>query len=169
MESFAFPAEGNGSMTKGSFDEFADRMGFSGRDDIVVCLLLLEHHPHCLDIIPCIAPVALCVEVAKVDFVCSACEYSCDAGGDLAGDECLGASGRFVVEEDAVACEDVIAFAIGAGNPVGVEFCNAVGADRMEGCCFVLWFLYCCAVDFAGGCLVEFGVDPRVAYGFEEA
>src|SRR6266496_2640363 len=50
----------------------ADAVGFSGRDDVVVGLVMLEHHPHRLDIVAREAPVALGVQVAEVQLLLEA-------------------------------------------------------------------------------------------------
>lgn len=37
--------------TKGLFDKLADGMGFSSGEDEIIGSVLLEHHPHTLDVI----------------------------------------------------------------------------------------------------------------------
>ena len=61
-----------------------------------------------------------------------------DGPGDLAGHEGLAASGRLVVEQDAVDREQPVGLAVVAGHPVGVDLGGAVGRARVEGRVLVL-------------------------------
>ena len=87
--------------------EFADRMGLSGGDDVIVGPVLLEHQPHRLDVVPGEAPVALRLEIAEVELLLEAELDPGGRAGDLPRDEGLAAAGGFVVEEDAVAAKSL--------------------------------------------------------------
>src|SRR5262249_53438300 len=82
--------------------EFAPRTGFSGRQNEVVGLILLQDHPHALSIIACVAPVTLGVEVAKIEPVLQAEIDCCDRPADFARDEGLAADRAFMVEQDSI-------------------------------------------------------------------
>ncbi len=73
-------------------EEVANRMRFAGRQDVVVRLVLLEHHPHSLDVILGVTPVTLGVEVAEVELVLQAELDPGQGSGDFAGHERLAAA-----------------------------------------------------------------------------
>mmetsp|Transcript_10308 Transcript_10308/g.32592 ORF Transcript_10308/g.32592 Transcript_10308/m.32592 type:complete len:266 (-) Transcript_10308:635-1432(-) len=68
VDALALPLDGDahGGRRKGELDEVANRVCNSRRHDVVVRLVLLHHHPHHLDVVAGVAPVALCVNVAHV-------------------------------------------------------------------------------------------------------
>src|SRR5262249_33266387 len=57
------PVEPN--MIERDLDELADRVTHTGRDDVVVRAILLEHQPHRAHVIAGKAPVAMRLEVAN--------------------------------------------------------------------------------------------------------
>ena len=74
-------------MSEGDVDQLAHAVRLAGRDHEVVGLVLLQHHPHRLDVVLRVSPVALGVEVAEQQLVL---EAELDRGGpvrDLAGYE----------------------------------------------------------------------------------
>ena len=88
-------------LTEGPLDEFFDRVGLAGGDDVVAGFVLLQHQPHRLHIIPGVAPVALGVQVAEHHFVLQA-EFDAGGGvGHLAGDELHPPPRALMVEQDA--------------------------------------------------------------------
>src|SRR5476649_1999483 len=60
----SLPSDLDANLGEGALDEFTDRMGFPGRQDIIVRLRLLQNAPHSLDVIAGVPPVALRIEVA---------------------------------------------------------------------------------------------------------
>ena len=68
-------------------EQLADRVRLAGRDHVVVGLVLLQHHPHGLDVVARVAPVARRVEVAERDAVLEPELDARDRVGDLAGHE----------------------------------------------------------------------------------
>ena len=78
-----------------------------------------------------------------------------DAAGDLAGDEGAAAAGRFVVEEDAVAGEEAVGFAVLDGHLVGEDLGHGVGAARVERGGFALRHFLDLAVHLGDAGLVE--------------
>ena len=108
-----------------------------------------------------IAPVALGVEVAQEELILEAELDAGDGAGDFAGDEGFAAARGFVVEQDAVAGVQAVAFAVIDRGPVGEDLGAGVGAARIEEGCFVLRAA-ACAEHFAGGGLVEAAVRAPV-------
>ncbi len=120
-------------MAEGQLAEPTDGDHLARRDHVVVGLVLLEHEPHRLDVVAGVAPVALRVEVAEVELLLHAQLDAPDGAGDLAGDECLAAAGRFVVEEDAAAGVHVVRLAVVDRRPVREDLRDAVRRARVEG------------------------------------
>src|SRR5688500_13369572 len=57
------PAEPDFSKCPG--DELLERVGFSGGNHVRGWSVLLQHHPHCLDVLRCPSPVTLNAQVAQ--------------------------------------------------------------------------------------------------------
>ena len=112
--------------------ELADRVHLARRDDEVVGLMVLQDQPHALDEVGRVAPVALGGKVAEEEAILAAMHDVGDGQADLAGDERLPAALGLVVEEDAVAGEDPVGFAVIARDPIGVDLGDAIGAARVE-------------------------------------
>ena len=66
---FALPHDLATSACKGLFNKFSHRVGFSGRQNVVVRLRLLQHKPHTFDVIARVSPVALRIEIAEIKLV----------------------------------------------------------------------------------------------------
>src|SRR5262245_15017389 len=119
-------------VTEGYLDEFTHGMRRTRRDDIIVRLFLLQHHPHGTNIVAGKAPVALGVEIAEPQFLGEPELDLGDALADLASDEFSAAARAFVIEEDAAAAVHAVTFAVIHRNEVAVNFRHAVGASRIE-------------------------------------
>ena len=90
---------------EGELEQLAHRMGISGRDDVIIGLVLFEHQPHGPDIVAGESPIALGCEVAHHELLL---EALLDAGGsqrDLAGHERLAAARALMIEQNARAGE----------------------------------------------------------------
>jgi len=99
---------------------------------MIVGLVLLEHHPHRLDVIARVAPVAFGFEVAEAEFGRALGDDGRHPARHLAGHEVLTAPWRLVIEEDAAAGEHAVGLAVVDGHPVRVELGDAVGAAWIE-------------------------------------
>src|SRR5262245_16486035 len=98
-------------MAEGFIEELANRMRLAGGNDKVVRLGLLQHEPDCFHVVFCVTPVSLGFEISKKQFVLSAELDSCRGLRNLPAHERFTATRRFVVEEDAIACEEPVTFA----------------------------------------------------------
>src|SRR5579863_1406255 len=87
------PDDPTPNMTKCALDEFANRMRFSGRENVVVRFGLLQDAPHALDIVPRMAPVSLGAQVSEIETLLKAEFDRGDGACDFAGDEGLAADG----------------------------------------------------------------------------
>src|ERR1035437_5412356 len=71
----------------------------SGGDDIVAWFWLLQHHPHCFNIIARIAPIPLRVHIAKPELLLAAQVNPGYGVRHLAGYKLYSAERRFVIEQ----------------------------------------------------------------------
>src|SRR5213082_3647516 len=97
---------------EGELYQLADRRLDTGGDDVIIGLVLLQHHPHCLDVILGVAPVALGIEIPEPEFCGALGDDGGNTTGHLARHEVLPATRRFVIEEDAAAGEHVVGLAV---------------------------------------------------------
>lgn len=156
-------------MVEGDLYEFANGVGFAGADDIVIRGVLLKHEPHGADIIASEAPVPAGIEVTEAKFGLESELDLCDSIGDFASDELKSPAGRFMVEEDAGAGEEIVAFAVVDGDVVAIDFGDAIGRAGIEGSVFALRDLEHLAVHFAAGGLVEPGLGAGLPESLEHA
>src|SRR5216684_3608385 len=69
LESGAAPLEIDAGTSKRQRTKVAHRVLLPGGDDEVFRLVLLQHEPHGLDVILCIAPVASRIQIAEVEAI----------------------------------------------------------------------------------------------------
>src|SRR6266480_1146167 len=74
---------------EGELHELADRPLDTGGDDVIIGFVLLQHHPHRLDVILGVAPVALGIEIPEPEFCGALGEDGGNAPGYLARHEVL--------------------------------------------------------------------------------
>ena len=170
FEARSAPFDPLADMGESELDEFAHTVRLTGRQDEVVGLLGLKDPPHALDIVLGVSPITKRVEIADIDTILHVELDGSNRSGDLAGDEGLAANGALVIEQDAIAGEQTIAFPIVSRDPVGVELGRGVGALRQEGCRFIL---RCgrCAIKFGRARLIKACLfhAPENTYGLEQS
>jgi hypothetical protein len=120
-------------VAEGSLQELLDCVGLLGGDDVVGRLILLQHEPHCLHVVPREPPVPGRREVAQEDLGLQAELDAADGARDLARHEVLAAARGLVVEEHAVAGEDTVGLAVVDSVPVRGDLGGGVGGARVEG------------------------------------
>uniref|UniRef100_A0A804PTD2 Uncharacterized protein n=1 Tax=Zea mays TaxID=4577 RepID=A0A804PTD2_MAIZE len=125
------PAEAG--VAEGSLQELLDGVGLLSGDDVIPRLFLLQHEPHCLDVVPREPPVPGGREVAEEDPGLQPDLDAADGARDLARDEVLAAARGLVVEEHAVAGEYAVGLAVVDGVPVRGDLGGGVGRARVEG------------------------------------
>ena len=118
--------------------EVADADALTRGHHIVIGLVLLEHAPHGLHIVAREAPVAFGVQVAEEELLL---QPQLDAGcgpGDLAGNKGLAAARALVIEQDAVAGKETVAFPVVDHLVVGIDLGAGIGAAGLEARAFML-------------------------------
>ena len=118
---------------------------------------MLKHQPHTLDIVASMSPIALGIDVTKVEaFIKSLtdtgdgnCNLTCDEGGTT--------TGTLVVEEDAIGQVHTIGLTVVDQDPECILLRHSVGRTGVERSGFGLWNLLNFSVQFGSGRLVEAG------------
>ncbi|MNS56284.1 hypothetical protein D3C72_891400 [compost metagenome] len=155
LNAFAHPLDGDVDFTEGNLDEVSDRVLLACGHDVVVRGVLLKHEPHGFDVVPCVSPVALGVEVTQEELVLKPEANVGYCAGDLAGDESLPPIRGFVIEKDAVGRMNAVGFPVVDHDPVGVEFGYCIRTTGVEGRGLPLGNLLNHAVKLGGRRLVE--------------
>src|SRR5262249_31231483 len=71
-DSRPLPPDLNANFGEGTLDELSDRMGFAGCQNVIVGLGLLHDAPHAFDIVACVSPIALGIQISQKQFVLEA-------------------------------------------------------------------------------------------------
>src|SRR3546814_13656852 len=109
-------------------------MGFAGGQYIVVRPVLLQDPPHAVDIVPCVSPIALRVEIAAVEMALQPMGAASDDAADRAGDEGLSPRRPRVIESNAVGCVQSEGLTIVHDDPRVVELDSRIGAGGVKQC-----------------------------------
>ena len=121
----------------------------------IVSVVLLQHQPLHLDVIPGVAPVPQSAQIAEVNAVLQPERYASEGAGDLAGNEGLAAHRAFVVEQDAVAGVHAVGLPVVHRDPVRIQLGHGVGATGVERCRFALRCFLDQSVKLTGAGLIE--------------
>merc|ERR1719183_3425917 len=151
----ALPLDGGTHGLEGQFDKLTHRAGFSCRQDVVVRGFLLKHPPHAFDVVTGVYPVALGVNISKVERLLLALVNIGNSCGDFACNKGSSSAGRFVVEENTVGHVHTVGFTVVDEDPVRVLLGHGVGGPGVKGRRFGLRNLLDLSVEFTGRCLVE--------------
>ncbi len=130
-------------------------MLLSRRNHKILCDVLLQHQPLSLDIVARVTPISPRIEISKMQAFLQPNMNSRQRAGDLARHESLAAQGRFVVEQDAVACIHAVRFAIVHGDPICINLRSAVWRARIKRRCLLLRYLLHFAKHLRRRCLIE--------------
>src|SRR5258707_15099707 len=99
-------------MAEGHLDKLAHAIRLTCSNDVVVGFVLLQHKPHCFDIVAGKAPIALSLKIAKIKSVLQAFLDAPDCAGDLARDKRFAAARTLVIEENAITDEHPVGFPV---------------------------------------------------------
>jgi hypothetical protein len=116
-------------LPRGGIDELPHRVLDPGGNHEVLRLFLLQHKPLGGHVILRVAPIAPGIEVAEIEAILQALADIGQPPGDLAGDEGFAAAGGFMVEEDTVAGEHPVGFAVIDRDPVGIQLRRGIGGS----------------------------------------
>jgi hypothetical protein len=82
-------------------EEFFNGVRFACRDDVIIWLILLQHHPHCTHVVTCVTPVTLCIKVAHDQFFFNTQLDASSSVGNLASHELKSTTWAFMIEQNA--------------------------------------------------------------------
>ena len=85
-------------LCEGNLHKFTDGMGLARADDIIVGSILLQHQPHCADIVRSVTPVAAPIEISEIELLLNTMLDVGDGARDLAGDKSLAAARGLVIK-----------------------------------------------------------------------
>ena len=156
-------------MIESNFKKVPDRMGLSGRNDVVIRGLVLHHEVHGFGIVSGESPIAFAVEVSQSDLIPESELNPGDAVGYLPSDEFLSSDRTLMIEEDSVRAEHSIALLEIIGDPVRIQFRDRIGASRVE---WSLFRLQSCIIAVSEhlrrGCLIELRIRSEQTDGVEK-
>ena len=130
-------------------------MLYTGGNNEVLRLVMLQHQPHAFHIVLRIAPVSLGIQIAQIEFILDTAGDSAGCQCDLTGNESLSPALGFMVEQNAVDCEHIIRFSVFLHDPEAVLFCHRIGAVGMERGVLILRHFFHSAIEFGCGCLIN--------------
>jgi hypothetical protein len=128
-------------------------------DNEIIGFVLLQHAPHCIDVLRSITPVSLGVHIAKNELVLLAFIDACSGSGDLARDESFSAARGFVIEEDSITGINPVGLTVVDDYPEAVNLGHRIRGTWIERGRFGLRYLTHFPVQFTGGGLVETGFN----------
>src|SRR5712692_131429 len=135
---------------------------------IVVRLILLQYHPHALNVVGSVAPIAPRLQVAQVQLVFYSALDSRHSASYFSRDERLSAARGLVVEQDTAASKQLVALAIVNRDLVRESLRAGVRTAWPEGSGFVLRRRRR-TEHFARRCLIEPRFQTDVADRLEHA
>ena len=148
-------------------DELTQGVLASAGDDVVVGGRLLQHQPHRAHVLRGPAPIALDIDVAKMQFLAAAVGDATGCRHHLARDETVRAQGRLVIEKDARAGEQTVRFAVVPDGPVRAGLRHGIRAARTK-CGFFVGGRRQFAETFAGTGVVQARFQSEKADRFEQ-
>src|ERR1017187_6492611 len=117
---------------KGCPQEIAQTMRRALPDHIIFRHRLLEHRPHCLDVIARKSPVAFHVEIPEHEGLAASGGDGGGAVSDFTRDKNEATTRGFMVEENARGGEEAVTFPIVHRDKVAIGFRDAVWAARIK-------------------------------------
>ncbi len=115
------------------------------------------------------SPVALCTGIAKGQFILQALFDRGGSAANFAGDEVFSTTRRFVIEQNAVDCEQAMRFPVDAHHLCSESLGTAVGVNRGEGRRFGLRNLAWPTKQLAGCGMEKARWIRQVAQDFQQA
>src|SRR3546814_1580265 len=106
LDALAFELQRHPEFLRAPADELADGVLLACRDDVVLRIVLLQHHPLHPAVILCVPPVAQRIQVAHEQAAVQALRNVGQSPRDLACHAGLPSTRALVVEEDSVRSEE---------------------------------------------------------------
>jgi hypothetical protein len=159
------PGKRDANMRECNLEKVTHRMRMSRSKHKIVARFLLKHKIHPLDIVLCVSPVALGVDVSEMHAFLLSKRDPSNGDADLARDEILLASRALVVEKDPIAGVHAVRFSIINCDPVCKLLGDAVRRAGVEGSCLGLRDNSDVSIQLARTCLIELCELCKSAFG----
>src|SRR6266849_10408847 len=130
-------------------------MSLSRGYHVVIGRWLLQHKPHRLDVVACVAPVAPGIEVTKTKLPGQSQFNPCGRVRDFPSHEIKRSSRALMVEQNTRTCKQSMNLAIISRDPLGVRLCHSIGVARPKGSGLLLGHIKRIPKHFAAGRLAE--------------
>jgi hypothetical protein len=171
VDALTDPLESDTNGSEGLLAKLLDGVRLTSGKNKVIGDLLLEHEPHALNVVLCVAPITLGVEVTKVNGVLETTVDTGDGTSDLTGHESRTTPGGLVVEKDTIAGEHAVSLTVVDALPEGILLGNGVRGTRVERSGLLLRGLLDLTVKLRGRSLVELALLLKAACpnGVEES
>src|SRR3954454_6514911 len=134
----AAPLDASADFCESQLDEFTHRASHPGCQHEIGRLIRLQYPVHALHIVPSVAPITLCLEIAEIKRVFQAGLDAGDRATDLACHEGFAANRAFMIEQDAVRSEHAVRLSVVHRYPITVKLRYPIGRTRIEGRGFLL-------------------------------
>ena len=85
-------------MSEGTLGKFADGVLLTRGNHKVLGLVMLEHQPHTLYVVTCVAPVTQSIEVTQIELILLSCGNTGCSKGDFPRNEGLPSALTLMVE-----------------------------------------------------------------------
>ncbi|AGE50330.1 phytase [Acanthocystis turfacea Chlorella virus Canal-1] len=152
---FSVPLERNIERIAGLFYELLHRVLLACGNHKVLRLVNLEHSPHCLDVIPGVAPITLGVHVPEEQTRLLPEFHTRETTGDFSRDKRFAAQRALVIEQNSIHREHSICLSVVNDCPVCEHLRDRVWRPRVEGSCDLLRDLANLAEEFRRRRLVK--------------
>src|SRR5262245_48040020 len=113
-------------------------MGLTRRENIIIRFAFLHNAPHSLNIVACMAPIALSIQIPKTKRLLFTQLNSCDCTANFSGNESLAADRAFMIEQYSVRSMKAVGLSVVYRDPIGIQFCRRIRRARIEGCSLTL-------------------------------
>src|SRR4051794_22859342 len=160
----AAPRDASADFCESQLDEFTHRASLPGCQHEIARLIRLQYPIHALHIVPSMAPITFCLEVAEIKRVFQAGLDTGDRAGDLARHERFAANRAFMIEQDTIRSEHAVRLSVVHRYPITVKLRDPIRRTRIEGRGFLLREFLSQPVQLRGRRLVESGLLLHAEY-----
>lgn len=119
-------------FSKCPLDKLPDTVGLTCRKDKVLGNILLKHEPHTPDIVLRMSPVTLRIEISYIKCFLQSEVDARDRTRNLTCDKCLTTDRRFMIEEESITSEYIIALTVIYRDPVSIKFRYTIRTTWMK-------------------------------------
>ena len=144
---------------------------FTGGDDEILWLVVLQDEPHALHIILGVAPIATARQIAKIEFLLLPLLDAGCGERNLSGHKGLATALTLMIEQNAVAGKHVVGIAVFFHNPVTVLLGHGIRTVGVERRVLVLRHFLHLAIELGGRSLIDAATvgQSQLAHSLQDA